>query len=374
MPKLKNSISDIPFSVWPFEAEFHRAMIKKPPLEPFIRVGITACFEKGLYNFTLRTPTQQGSFVLVPLPGHMDLVWKFLENLCQGKMPASLLCENEGANALLTAQTVDNEQLRLTLMEDAWLEEFFNKKSRYWEFKERYWPAGKPQVALDTIVSKKYLIYAFHNALLDLFETDEGSYRQINMDCCPWMGDPQVDSEIVRAYLGYVPAGRLDKELLRALEDSSPSQVEKLLQQGANPNALVQSPSEDIPKTILECFWEQGIMSDAPTPNEQAIFLQKNELLARCEVWPQSPIDLFYSLSICPEEVLEKIFLLFFQKQLLIRASFWSFLRVDSEWENWAFGCRCVKKAEENKIFIGHRLSNGNVTRSDWHQKQEEID
>ena len=115
-------------------------------------------------------------------------------------------------------------------------------------------------------------------------------------------------------------------------------------------------------------------MSDAPTPNEQAIFLQKNELLARCEVWPQSPIDLFYSLSICPEEVLEKIFLLFFQKQLLIRASFWSFLRVDSEWENWAFGCRCVKKAEENKIFIGHRLSNGNVTRSDWHQKQEEID
>ena len=365
MPQFTNHCKDVPFKTQPFESEFQTAMAKVPARENFISIGGTVCFEKQIYNFTLRTLSQEASLWVEPASGSIDMVWKFIEQLASGKEKAALFCNHKGPRSLLTAQTVQEEQLRLTLICETWLEEFHNEQAHALEFKEKCWPDCQAHVALDVIVPKRHFIYTFYEALLDIFINDV-CYREVALHKDGSASKAQVDSLIIRQYLGYVPVTALDEELGKALVYATPQQAEELLKQGANPNALYPPEYKDgVSDTVLERFWYEGKWEYVPSKEELADVLEKNKLLCAYGAMPRDTFHLFYG-SIIDAQTIADIFRLFFAQGCFMRFTCWDYFTSDiyerdvSEWKI------CRQLLKEKRVVLTRWDCNGRVYRSGW--------
>ena len=220
-----------------------------PTKENFIRISSVVSLPSIFYNFKLQTKSKTAYFCIRSALGNTDDLWKFLELVTIGKYNI-LYYESpqEGPNSTLRVEKIDNKNIRFTLVSNRWLEHFWNYEKRTVQVNWAKFPKGGYNVNLDIIINKREFIYAFWLELWEIFNGD-GS-----VDTIPEAISADVarkDSEIIRKYLGFVPATQLDKKLHKAIEDNRIETIRNLLMKGANPNAIIGKITND---TIFEDF------------------------------------------------------------------------------------------------------------------------
>ena len=327
MPELKfsNNFQKSITGTWPFEEEYKAILSKPAPKEDFIRI-IGSSDGDMFYHFRLRTPTQQGFFHLECPIGFIDALWAFLEALCLGIDFASFLTEYEGPNALLCAKKIDKENLRITLICDTWLEVDYDKEM----FVERCWPDFEPHASIDVVVNKRHFIYTLYMALEDIFINDNWDYSSHDLNVSS-TEKAQVDSSIVKGYLGYTSATDKEIVLQKALFEGTAFDVEKCLKDGANPNALSPEGEGEFGQTLLEVFWHKAY-GGSPSEEEKfnaVDYFKKNELMSNYGAMPRSTFFIFYTWASWGEELRTKVFRMFFEKHCFIRYDFWDFVAFD---------------------------------------------
>ena len=324
--KFSNRFQESVTGTWPFEKEYKEILSKPAPKEDFIRI-IGSSDDDMFYHFQLYTPTQSGYFHIECPMGYIDVLWAFLEALCLGKDFASFLTEYEGPNALLCAKKVDEDNIRVTLICDAWLEEDVYKG----HFVEKCWTDYKPHASVDVVVNKRHFIYTLYMALIDIF-VDAWKYKAIKLEV-GHTENAQVDSTIVSKYLGYVQSTDKDKKLEKSLSEGTAKDVEKLLKEGANPNAVLRSKNP-FKRTILEQFWKGFFEYDCENTDWDD-FLEKNKLLSDYGAMPRTTFYLFFNGrpyaeqiqsngNSLKEQVRLKVFRMFFEKNVFMRRLFWN--------------------------------------------------
>lgn len=320
----ENDIPNYHFSAAPFEKEFKKVMQTPAISADFIRMNATISLDKHLYNFTFKAGVQVANFYIIP-PVYIEDIWKFLENLALGKEKSFILTKDNHSNSLLTAQKVDEENIRLTIINDSWLEPFFNRDFREIDFREKTWSDKKAHIAFDVVLPKKHFIYTFYQSIRDIFNRG-GEYE---LTKSPIEGKySQVESLIVSKYLGYVPAEDLDIMLLEALNWGSVKEVKKLLEKGANPNALHILPEDywgykEIPYTIMESYWgNEGVLGG--TLEGEFSFTVKSKLLLKYGAMPRDFYNLFFNSRQFEHSTPVKIFEVFFKKHPFLLHSFWA--------------------------------------------------
>lgn len=330
LPKISNDIAEWTFDAKPFEKEYEKILKASAPKEEFLRISWERELYYQFYNFELKTPTQKGYFCIKPPFGDIDLLWHFVEALALGKEFASCLAKYEGTNAILLAKAVDKENIRVTLLGDTWLE----LQKGYYE--EKCWPDREAHASIDVVLNRRHFIYTLYMALFDLWvNADDSVYfrfpHQVN---CKELA--QVDSLIIQKYLGYVPKTELDNKLWNALMEGTPSEVEKLLKQGANPNAWGNTESNKEPQTtMLEDYWNQSLYENNEEYKQKyTSFVRKNELLCQYGAMPRSFFYLMINGYPVPEEDEQKVFHLFFDKNAFIGWDFWNIL-IDAHNAPW---------------------------------------
>ena len=340
IPKFSNQARKNIYGTWPFEKEYNALLDTQAPKEDFMRI-IGAGTIEMFYYFQMRTPTQSGSFHIANPLGCIDELWAFLEDLCLGKEFVSFLTqyEDEGSNALLCAKAVDKENVRVSLIGDAWLELDDDGRG----FTRNYWPDFKPRALIDAVVNKRHFIYTLYLALADVFVDDNLDYS-IRPLSAQSTENAQVDSTIVKEYLGYILPTDKDEVLRKALFEGVASDVEKALLAGGNPNAILVDECV-FGETIMEDFWHMAY--EDPKKIDADDYFKKNELLLKYGAMPRTTFFIFYTGADWGEDLRLKIFRLFFEKHCFIRFDFWDFVVFDAHndgADDWAIYEEIVKK------------------------------
>lgn len=226
-----------------------------PTKENFIRISSVVSLPSIFYNFKLQTKSKTAYFCICSALGNTDALWKFLELVTLGKYDI-LYYESaqEGPNSTLRVERFDDENIRFTLVSNRWLEHFWNDDKRTVQVNWCKFKEGGYNVNLDIIINKKEFIYAFWLELSNIFN------GEFSVDTIPEAASADIarkDSDIIRTYLGYVPATKLDKKLHKAIENNSVETIENLLIKGANPNAIINEDKDTIFEDFLQTYCDK---------------------------------------------------------------------------------------------------------------------
>lgn len=220
-----------------------------PEKADFIRVSSVVSLPSLFYNFKLQTKTQCAYFCICSALGDTDQLWAFMELATIGKDKVLFFeSEQEGPISILRIEHIDSGTLRFTLISNKWLEHKWHNKKKTVQVNWTIFPEGGYGVNLDIIINKKDFIYAFYLELWNIFSGTD------SIEVEPYAASnkiAQADSEIIKNYLGYIPATKLDKELYDAIEKNNKDNIRTLLRKGANLNAIID---EENGKTIFEEF------------------------------------------------------------------------------------------------------------------------
>lgn len=211
-----------------------------PVHEDLIRISCDCCLPEMFYNFRFRTSNQLAYFYLCTALGDINDVWKFLETICNGEKFCFYMSEQEGPFALLIAKCIDDENIRLTLLNYDWYETEYNHEKRTPEFYRKRHKDKRQHVNFDAILNKKNFVYTFYICLQTIFDKDDPCHGKNKiLHSVTSEEEAQRDSETIKKYLGYVLAGKKDLKLYSLLKTFNLKEIEKVLKDGANPNALV---------------------------------------------------------------------------------------------------------------------------------------
>lgn len=213
---------------------FQNALNKSVPIEEkFIRISCVYSLKHLFYNFKFKTPNQEAYTCICTALGNTDNLWKFIEYICSDNFDnTTFLSEQEGPESILLAQKINNEKIRFTIFNDRWMKHYWDEEFEDYKFEAQHTTNYNMEIVLDVILNKKDFIYTFY---LELYSIFYGS----NVESGAFMYDKaQTDSEIIKNYLGYIPATKQDLELENLLKTGDLEKIETALKNGANPNAV----------------------------------------------------------------------------------------------------------------------------------------
>lgn len=220
-----------------------------PEKADFIRISSIVSLPSIFYNFKLQTKTQCAYFCICSALGDTDQFWAFMELATIGKDKVLYFeSEQEGSVSILRIEHIDSKTLRFTLISNKWLEHKWHNKKETVQVNWTKFPEDEYGVNLDIIINKKDFIYAFYLELWNIFSGTD------SIEVEPYAVSnkiAQADSEIIKNYLGYIPATKLDKELYDAIKNNNKDKIITLLRKGANLNAIIGEKDGD---TIFEKF------------------------------------------------------------------------------------------------------------------------
>lgn len=222
-----------------------------PEKTDFIRVSSVVSLPSNFYNFKLQTKNQCAYFCICTALGNTDQLWTFLELVSIGKDKVLYYeSEQEGPVSILRIEHIDSEKLRFTLISNKWLEHKWQNKKETVQVTRTEFKSKDYGVNLDIIIRKKDFIYAFYIEMWNIFE--ESDYE--DELCISPNKIVQADSEIIKKYLGYIPAEKIDKELQEAIENNNKESIINLLKNGANPNAIINEDRDTIFENFLGSY------------------------------------------------------------------------------------------------------------------------
>lgn len=236
---------------WNIDKEHYLSLLNNstPEKTDFIRVSSVVALPSIFYNFKLQTKNQCAYFCICSALGDTDQLWAFMELATIGKDKVLYYeSEQEGPVSILRIEHVDSETLRFTLISNEWLEHKWHNKKETVQVNWTKFPEGGYGINLDIIINKKDFIYAFYLELWNIFSGTD------SIEVEPYTASnkiAQADSEIIKNYLGYLPATKLDKELYDAIKNNNKENIMILLRKGANLNAIIDEEDGD---TIFEEF------------------------------------------------------------------------------------------------------------------------
>lgn len=218
----------------------------KPKKEKFIRINSICCLAEGFLNFRLQTASQLTFFHIYSSSGNINELWLFLEDICKGEQFSFFMPEQEDSFALLLAKVIDKDNIRLTLFNQKWYKIIWNENKGNSELHCNRYKDFKQHINFDVIINKRDFVYTFYVALHEIFykfrnipRKDKIYPRKVKK------GIYQRNSDIVRKYLGYIPATDYDLLLLQSLKTYNLENIESILKQGANPNAIIRAGKDD---------------------------------------------------------------------------------------------------------------------------------
>lgn len=224
---------------------------------------ISSCSDKfnfGL-NFKIETKSQIAYFGLVNTSmSDSNKIWQFVESLCEDCNITSFFIDEEGCGPTICTEDIGNGKIRLTIITNIWKEFNFDKELEI--LKTKVFKKHDYRIQFDAIINRKDFIYQMYLELLYAFSED--NYEKGHGDGVSTWLKMTTDSKKIKKYLGYTKAKKLDLKLCRLLGEfkapdtryiGSIEEIEALLNEGANPNAITDTVSfaEDKPLTIFDC-------------------------------------------------------------------------------------------------------------------------
>lgn len=226
-----------------------------PQEENFIRISCLYSLEDLFYNFKFRTQNQEVFMCICPALGDSNDLWEFLEDICSPNFDnTAFLSMQEGPESILLAQKYNDEKIRFTIFNNRWQKHYWDFETKDYVFEWQNTDNGKMQIVLDIILNRKDFVYTFYLDLYDIFYGVDISSISYTYN------KAQTDSDIIKNYLGYIPATEKDLELKNLFEEGNLTKIEEALQNGANPNAIVElevetGNREQVLDGVLRCSY-----------------------------------------------------------------------------------------------------------------------